>query len=260
MKKVIKVVFALIFSNAFSQDFNCSQDGYIDNSGGGFYTNIDGSGIDLTISGLVNDVCLSSQIYTGINNGQNTGEINLYQFTFSENVDVQFTIKDINQSPTGCYYDFLFFPDSPLITNAQNVTLIGDSVLPPTAGWSGEVTVTYYNISSFSITHGDGVSCNPGYVMLSKILINNFLSLDENALINNSQSNLLVDNNNVIIREEFEGNPKFEVYDFLGKKMNVNFECADDLIIDINNFPIGHYMIVYENSGIVRRERFTVIH
>ncbi len=257
MNKIIQVITLFICVNTFSQDFNCSQDGYVDNSGGGVFTNIDGSGIDLTISGLVNDICLSTSLYLGINNGQATGASSIYQFTFSENVDVQFTINDINMDLGACYYDFLLFTGSPVFTNAQNITIIGDTILPAPAGLGASVTVTYYNVTAFSITHGDGVSCNPGYISLSTVLINNVLSINEYS---QSTPNIILNKNNIILKGKFVGKPKFSIFDILGKELNVNYEIVDDLIIESNYLPNGNYIIVFEYLGTIQRERFVISH
>lgn len=249
------LIFSLFNSIAFAQDFNCTLDGYIDNSGGGIYSNIDGSGIDLAISGLVNDFCSSSYIYTGLNDGQNTGQIDVYQFTFSENVDVQFSILDINQNLSSNYYDFLLFSGSPDFSNSQFVTIIGDSVLPPATGWSGTVTVSYNNISSFSITHGDGITSNPGYIMISNILINNFLSTN----IVSETPGIIIGNGYIKVSGNHNENPKFSIFDMLGKEMNPNFSYNDGLIIYIDDFPNGSYYIIHELSGVQRRERFIIL-
>jgi len=71
MKRLSNLVLLILISQScFTQIFDWGFDGYIDYSGGGVFTNIDNSLIDLTISGLANYNCYCTSdpvVITGIN-------------------------------------------------------------------------------------------------------------------------------------------------------------------------------------------------
>jgi hypothetical protein len=76
----------------------------------------------------------------------------------------------------------IVFLPSPTFGKASLVTINGDTIfaLRKQITW-GEVTVKYSKIKNFSIKHGSGIGCNPGYIWISSMRINDdILSVNRN--------------------------------------------------------------------------------
>jgi len=177
------IIFFLLFSSLNAQVFDWNSDGYEDFSGGGTYLNIDDSGVDLTITGLVNDSGwtgptldwadegMDDILNTGINdygfNAQHT-----YTFKFSKKLSVYFIIDDINKG--GGWLDELVFSGNPTFQGNDLVEIEGNTVSPVTSQDpfdGGVLRVTYSDIDSFSITHGRGQGFySPGYISITEIV------------------------------------------------------------------------------------------
>ncbi|MBK6953090.1 MAG: OmpA family protein [Crocinitomicaceae bacterium] len=172
MKIISTAVYNLFVCSAcFSQSFDWHQDGYVDRSGGGKYLNIDSTGIDLQVSGLVNDGGYRGGLCTGIFNMAAGAEIHEYTFIFSEKVDLKFTISDINGGPGNCgFIDYLGFSGDPIFSASYGVTIVDDSLVMPYE--NGYVLVEYYSIDTLIIRHGEGVKCNPGFIIFSSFALN----------------------------------------------------------------------------------------
>ncbi len=161
----------VISTIGLGQSFDWSLDGYRNRSGGGKYLNIDGSGIDLQITGLVNDDLYREGVSTGIDNNAAGKEIHVYTFIFSEKVDLKFSVSDINSGPGNCgFTDYVGFSGNPIFTTFRAVQIVDDSLVVPIV--NGFVTVEYYSIDTLIIRHGEGVKCNPGYIIFSSLAIN----------------------------------------------------------------------------------------
>lgn len=248
--KVIPVVALLFLSaNAHAQIFGWADDGYIDGSGGGTYNNIDNSGISLTISGLYNDnSAANNSVKTGINNQAANGLIHTYSFSFSEMVDVAVEIENINLDTTNssCYDDLLVFDNSPLILNAfpwGAITVSNDSVIPLNS-LEGEIEVRYSNITSFTVTHGRGVSCNPGFIRIRKLVINDNV-LNVNDLFSSQKVFIYNDlKNEMSIDIANSTDVDFELFDAMGRKYNPSFTMnSGELKISTENLNVGNYFI-----------------
>jgi outer membrane protein OmpA-like peptidoglycan-associated protein len=161
------------FNSIYAQSFDWSLDGYMNHSSGGFYKNIDSSGVNLKITGLVNDEVLRKGVGTGRNNQQAQKLAHTYTFTFSQNVDIEFTLSDINKDTKGCFDDQLVLSGSPVVIRSRRVVISGDTLVQPIQKAhefdSGDLTVQYLNVKQFTIRHGSGRSCNPGHIMISPI-------------------------------------------------------------------------------------------
>jgi len=172
--KVPIFLLALCFSLSLSgQSWNWSSDGYVSGSGGGTYADVDGQGTEMTVSGLVNDfaACTVNDacIHVGIDDQESEGLQHEYQFSFSNPVTLHFNIDEINEGFL-CYTDLLSFTGNPEFSNASDVLISGNEVIPQYSHpVNGFVTVTYRDVTEFTITHGDGVSCNPGHVHISSL-------------------------------------------------------------------------------------------
>lgn len=177
-----------------SQSFDWQEDGYVNGSGGGTYLNIDGSGIDLRISGLVNDRTFrqTGTIKTGIDNYAAGKVIHRYQFIFSEKVDLKFSVYDINGGPGACgFIDHVGFSGNPIFSAARAVEIVDDSLVVPKG--NGSITVEYYSIDTLIIYHGAGISCNPGFIGLTSFRINqNVHRIEEDS--NTDQDSIGVQN------------------------------------------------------------------
>ncbi len=167
---------------SFSQTFQwCLPNGQqVSNFGNGTYLNIDGSGVDLTVSGMKRQWCEDryasagprTYMATGINDGQSNGVSHTYQFKFSKLVNIEFRVEDVNFDTTNVffkYYDYLHFSNSPIITSPFNNVIIDKGRVYPAA--NGVIKVYYQNITSFSITHGNGIKYNPGYIAISNLSV-----------------------------------------------------------------------------------------
>ncbi|MCB9223412.1 MAG: OmpA family protein [Crocinitomicaceae bacterium] len=176
MNALDHILIAALLSICFhsnAQTFDWKQDGYLDHSTGGVFKNIDGSGINLTIKGLVNDIAHGTYVKTGKNDQQEQHQFHSYTFTFSESVDVEFTISEINlDTIKNCFDDELILSGNPMIIESNRVKIIGDTLRPNQVVHDfeqGHVKVSYHNINQFTIRHGSGKTCNPGYIMFSPI-------------------------------------------------------------------------------------------
>jgi hypothetical protein len=157
----------------FGQTWNWWSDGYESGSGGGTYLNVDGEGTDMVITGLVNDFAactfMNECIEVGIDNQESEGLQHVYHFSFSNPVSVQFDIDEINEGFL-CYNDYLSFSGSPEFSNQTSVTIAGNTIIPEESHpINGFITVTYHSVTEFTITHGEGESCNPGHIHISSL-------------------------------------------------------------------------------------------
>jgi outer membrane protein OmpA-like peptidoglycan-associated protein len=159
---------------SFAQTFDWKEDGYSNYSSGGFYKDIDGSGVHLKIEGLVNDEARRMYVRSGKDDQNAQKQIHTYTFSFSENVDIEFTISDINlDTIKNCFDDELTLSGNPNIIESKGLKIIGDTLVHPYQIKrdfdQGNMTVQYQNVKQFKIRHGSGRSCNPGYVLFSPI-------------------------------------------------------------------------------------------
>ena len=167
---LIVLVVNLLATHGFSQTFNWKGDGYADYSNGGIYKNIDGSGIDLRITGLHNDNAYGrGGVRTGINSQEEGSLIHEYHFIFSEKVNLRFTVTNIDLDTVGgwCFIDDVLFSGHPVFSNFHGVRIIGVNLVIPKN--DGGVTVTYSSIDTVIIYHGKGAICYPGYLIFSEL-------------------------------------------------------------------------------------------
>ncbi len=159
---------------SFSQSFDWGLDGYSKNSHGGHYRNIDNSGIDLTVKGLYldNSNLGWQNVQTGINNFTKGSIVHEYVFIFSEKVDLQFSVFDINQDSLGkCFVDHLKFSGTPIFTQLKDVQNEGTAIIP-ISEIGGNLTISYYQVDTIIIQHGRAASCNPGFIGITPLLLN----------------------------------------------------------------------------------------
>jgi len=188
MKKLLVLALgcAVLFPlSAQAATLNFNSQGYGVNSletGGSFtWTNIGGTGIDLTwaIGGStdVNDGPAGTGLAIGNNTGAAGGLVHIYTFTFSAPVqDVTFDILNINQNAVGAgflYYDLLTFTGSPTFSNlAGGVTALGNQLIPAVGVSNAEsATISFGGpLTTFSITHGGGPgNVNPGFLIFPSV-------------------------------------------------------------------------------------------
>jgi hypothetical protein len=253
--------------SSFSQeyDFTCGDVGYETYSGGGTFLNVDGSGIDITISGMANDFCNSISIETGINNGVNDGVVHTYTYTFSEPVDMTMSISDINVDlELPCYYDPLYFSGDPIFTDAYNVSVEGDTIFPIIpSGMPSYCIISYEDITTFTIIHGDGgTSCNPGVIRISNMKFTPLKPTTSVAELN--QNSLFIVNsfvqNELTLKGDFEILPELYICDILGRKIEVSYTIGEALIVDSSMLPNGQYFLYFEQNDAIKVERFIVSH
>ncbi|MFT5820389.1 MAG: gliding motility-associated-like protein [Crocinitomix sp.] len=173
----------LIFfgSKSYAQIFNWSDDGFMSNVT--HYPNIDSSGIDLDIYNMQTGSPSGGEYYknwiiVGINNGADEDIQHKYILKFSETVDVEFQIKNINRDTASgfLYNDQLILHNDPIIVDSSYVKIVGDTVFglwgsdPNIAGF---LHLRYENVDSIVIYHGTGEMYNPGYIKFSPLVINN---------------------------------------------------------------------------------------
>ena len=159
---------------AFSQTFEWGLDGYSEHSQGGVYKNIHNSGIDIHVKGLYNDDCHFGykNVRTGINNQSKGSIVHEYQITFSEKVDVTFSLFDLNHDTLKmCFVDHVHFSGHPIFSNPKGVTINGNSISPFVED-GGNVTIKYHQVDTIIILHGRKESCNPGYIGITPLIIN----------------------------------------------------------------------------------------
>ena len=199
----MRILLILALSITYSvngQTLLWGQIGYVSNSGGGTFLNVDNSGVDITVSGLVNDSPFNNNtLHVGLNDGD-SGVVSNYNFVFSQPVNISFSISDVNKDTAiPCYYDLLTFYGNPVFTNYQNVQINGNQVIPFAAftpGVNQTIDVTYNNITSFNFDHGLSTECNPGRIYLSPI---NFEVINTSSIQNHHQDVSIDYYNNLII-------------------------------------------------------------
>lgn len=223
MKYLIAIFsfFNLLEMNA--QQFIWSESGYVNSSGGGFFSNIDGNGTDLTVSGFIDDIAIESSgcIASGIDDQGHEAMQHVYSFSFSQPVSLWFDISELNSSSStvDCYNDQLTFNGTPIFNYSSAVTISGN-VVTPTSFYpsNGTITVSYYDVQNITIVHGDGIECNPGHIFICAL---NFGVLSTDEIF--EKSNLLVYPNPVdnVINLNFTKNDDSEkavrIYNLVGK-------------------------------------------
>lgn len=264
IKGALFIGYMLIITTGYSQKFDWWNDGY--NPGGGLYKNIDGSGIDINISGLSNEwgkLFYPNEVITGVDDNGNMGITHNYNFSFSAFVDVEFTILNINRDTAGhfCYNDYLVFSPSPSFSNNSSVTIKGDTILAP---WvtSGSVTVKYLNVQNFSIQHGLGIDCNPGHIFLTSLIINNNILSINKVTKDPYTLNKIADQKLSIIGQNSHVN-NVHIINSKGQLAKANFETVglSSLEIETINLSEGIYFVLVEfDSGQILKEKFIVFH
>jgi len=262
MKRTALITLILLSHIGFSQQFDWNTDGYVDLSGGGTYTNIDNTGINLQVSGLVNDVLLGSDLlHTGINNMQADGIMHTYSFTFSAPVDVKFTINEINLG--NCWKDSLVFSGNPQLSDTAYVTLAGNVVspVPPIdvdSPLNGTVKVRYTQVTNFTIQHGTGNGCNPGVIRFSAINFGSLASLDENI----QQTGVSLFPNPAGASTTFrfdEPNGTLSLTDIYGKAILSSVQCSGTYELNTTGLSAGNYIYTYVVKGKQATGRLTVL-
>lgn len=259
-KIAILACFLLLVTSSYSQTFEWYLDKYA--NGGGTIKNIDNSGIDITISGLVNEYThpgMEDKIVTGINDQRFKSLSHNYEFTFSELVDLEFTVSEINVG--ACYNDKLVFTPTPLFNSASGV-VIKDSLITPSTATGGTVIVKYSKIKNFSIKHGLGNGCNPGVIFFSALKINH-----KNVSINKFKRgpwviNKLVDKSLSISGQNSVARAVHFI-DSKGQLINSKFENTgtEMLTIETSSFANGIYYVMVEfESGEMLREKIIIMH
>ncbi len=239
--------------------FKWEQSGFEPGTDGGTYTNVGGSGIDLTISGLVNTDFFPAyySVSTGINNMEANQLTHLYTFTFSEPVSVSFEIDNINSDfEWECYNDRLLFSDNPSIQNDHDVHVNGNTVVPLDQGdIPGHVKVKYYKVTEFTIKHGSGQSCNPGYIIIGPLSIGREIY------------NIPLNPYSTFVQQELEFNfdqkiMKADVYDCLGRLVDADKQIDEqDIIFDFKPVANAYYFIrVLLENGEYFTEEILVCH
>lgn len=185
---------------SFAQIFNWYSDGFAYNQTN--YFNIDGSGIDIEVSGMGLGIPEWGGPYVdwvklGIDdNGMNNVQ-HIYTIKFSQTVDVAFEIGNINWDTVGlfCYNDQLVIPNAQIVHSSM-ITSNFDTIF---ASWgeassTGWVSLKYLGIDSLVVIHGEGANCNPGHIFISPLIINgNRLDIAENEKISTKKLIRIVD-------------------------------------------------------------------
>lgn len=156
---------------------------------------IDGSGINMEVSGMTTGSTMQEPgwpnydwVKVGINDMIANGIQHTYVIKFSETVDVEFRIENINRDTAlfSCYNDRLVIPGATILGSSY-VQIVNDTIYAPwdniePAGW---LHLKYVGIDSLTIIHGEGANCDPGYLLISPLIINgNFLSVQNHEMSN----------------------------------------------------------------------------
>ena len=264
----ITIAFSIfIYSINYSQSFQWELDGYIDFSSGGTFNNIDSSGINLIISGLVEDDGLimftpswadegmQAFLKTGINDFGES-EQHEYKFEFSEEVSVYFLISNIDIGVG--WNDRLTFSGNPLLVADSLINVEGNTIYPiPVLGYTpgGTVRVTYNAVKDFTITHGTGSGYNPGYLLVSEIIFS-----PTTTHVNQHQNNIdfkMFPNPSTDILN-IECNAKINSVNIISTDGTLLKTISEDKInskIGIEELPKGLYYIqVYIEKGFITQK------
>jgi hypothetical protein len=271
MKKIQKsfasISLTLIFlfflnGNTFSQVFNWYDDGFIYPIE--FYPNIDNSGIDIEITGIVGGSWQDNSVGTGVNGNGNNGVQHEYKFKFSETVDLEFEITGINRDTTGsmCYNDQLIFVNHTAILYSSNVNIIGDTVFALWGGlpFTGQVRVRYENVDSLTVYHGEGTGCDPGSIRISPLIINdNFLST--NNLSQMDLELIQLNSSQLLVKNLLKLPKQVKVFNTLGQEIPSSTALNNGLLIDIELSNPGFYFVFIElDNGAVARRKIYINH
>ena len=251
MSRFFVLFFFFIYSiNVSGQIFSWCDDGYVEYSGGGTFLDIDGSGIDLVVTGMEYDNCLVDSIMTpGINDQFMTSVVHNYGFSFSEPVDVGFKISNINQNDSlepGCWEDYLILTGAPVLSNSVDISINGDTITPTSSSGIASVLVRYNGVTSFTITHGNGIGCNPGYIWIHRLIINDnqIVGIDEPSPLKIIR---LV--NRMLLIEAKTTLDRVVLYDLQGKQI-LSFDNIGEnqVTLNLGNLSSGIYLIVAHDT------------
>lgn len=168
-------------SKSYAQIFHWLDDGFMPYVTD--YPNIDSSGIDLEIYNMYTGSPSGGEHYknwiiVGINNGADENIQHNYIFKFSEPVDVEFQIENINRDTVGGFHynDQLILHNDPIIVDSSYVKIVGDTVFGlwgSDPSIAGSLHLRYESVDSIVIQHGKGDIHNPGFIKFSPLVINN---------------------------------------------------------------------------------------
>lgn len=250
----------LILSPVNAQVFNWCDDGYL--IGGGLYQDIDNSGIDVEVSGLVDESCAilygQSIVITGINDQGIGGVQHEYKFVFSETLNVSFYVYDANYGNE--WNDQLIFSEDPIIYYQSLVTVSGDTVFPAFGSSLGHGVfgVRFENIDSLIITHGSGIDTNPGYIYITELVFgDSWASLDEFSELTHQ---LQFTENGMKITGISSPPSNVDVLSGDGRIINsTHLYENEEIQVSFENLPIGIYYFQIElKNGQLVRDKFII--
>jgi len=145
--------------------------------------NHENSGVDFSIHGLVqSNLTGDGCIKLGINNQASDKKQHTYTIIFSEKVNLEFEVHELNCSTNkSCYDDELHFSKSFEVYRKEHV-VVGDQRVEPNISkqfrYNGVIGVKFKEVDTLVITHGSGDFCNPGRIQLSHLKFSRIVKED----------------------------------------------------------------------------------
>ncbi len=268
LKKLSVLLIAFfIVNHSNAQIFHWYDDGYVWQDS--IYSNVDNSGIDIEIH-LIDYFSSAfgpftgsnyNKVRTGINNMQGDSLQHEYRIYFSESVDVEFQVSDINEDSTfGQYYnDLLVLGEEANVLSSVAVTLSADSVYPALDGGGGWIHVRYSNVDSIRILHGFGEGPNPGFIEITPLIINgnilNVPKLDAGM----TPSIVQLDSRTLEVENLKNVPQNIQVLDLKGSNVAFNQEFNEQLRLTFSNVNPGIYILqIVQDNGEAFRQKFSL--
>lgn len=253
MSKTLIIILFLSLNGSsilYSQIFDWGRDCFKYNET--LYSNVDNSGIDIEILGMEYGSSYNGNwLFIGINNNVNSGYQHHYEIRFSETVSLEFMIQNINRDTAGylCYNDQLILHGNySILLSSSNLTFSGDTVFAP---WgsnpndAGFIKLRYENIDTLIIQHGEGSGCNPGYLYISPLTINDIVV--PNGYTNcESNSAIMTGPNSIVLENLTAALKNIGVFNSLGQSVNFSIQTSTELMIELQNVSAGIYVISVE--------------
>ena len=251
----IVLLFSQITFGQLFPPFQWCYDGY--QIGGSTSYNVNNSGIDIEISGFVNESCFGGTVKTGLNNTQSDSIQHKYVFKFSETISIQFQVRNVNYG-TG-YNDQLVFSGDPVFFESSGVTFSNDTIFPGAGSfdYDGTTNVYYAAVDSIEIIHGTGLGYNPGYIVFSEMYLNAYPPDLPSTECFQGNHFLSKENQTLLLNKIYSDVVTIDLFNELGQDIPVKYSQEDEII----RFPIGnlssgvYFVIVQLDCGQVISEK-----
>jgi len=251
MFKFILLIVSIQFSTiSYGQIFGWGDSGYT--TGGGYFTNVDGNGTDVTITGFVNEGTTwgTGCMITGLDDQQLDSIQHSYNLVFSQPISLWFEISEINNGST--WNDTLIFSGAPIFSDTTFVEIDGSSVLP-IGMEDGQVKITYTNVDTITILHGAGLYSNPGHIFICALHFDTTVSINHNEVWDQLILTYPIPaDDRLFINNKTKVNIKIDLIDLNGRLINSSEVNSKEIqYFDVSKLASGFYaLLISDGTGL----------